>query len=42
MLARLGAYCRTRPLVFSLVPRSQAWCGVAKEKVAGVAASSAA
>jgi hypothetical protein len=24
----LGRYWRMRPLVFSLVPRSQAWCGV--------------
>jgi hypothetical protein len=28
-LANAG-YWRMRPLVFSLVPRSQAWCGVAK------------
>ena len=27
---RFGAYWRTSPLVFSLVPRSHAWCGVAK------------
>jgi hypothetical protein len=29
MLVRLGRYCRMRPLVFSFVPRSQAWCGIA-------------
>src|SRR5690606_7400698 len=30
MLVRLGRYCRMRPFVFSLVPRSHEWCGVAK------------
>ena len=39
MLARLGRYCRISPLVFSLVPRSHAWCGVAKYKRAAVARS---
>ena len=38
-LVLLGAYWRMRPLVFSLVPRSQEWCGVAKKKVTPVAAS---
>jgi len=30
MLVLLGRYWRIRPFVFSLVPRSQEWCGVAK------------
>ncbi len=29
-LVPLGGYRRKSPLVFSLVPRSQEWCGVAK------------
>ena len=37
MLCRLGRYWRIIPLVFSLVPRSQAWCGVAKQKRVSVA-----
>jgi hypothetical protein len=31
MLTCFGRYCRIRPLVFSLVPRFQEWCGVAKQ-----------
>jgi hypothetical protein len=34
MLTRLGTYGWTNPLVFSLAPRSQAWCGVAKKNAA--------
>jgi hypothetical protein len=40
MLDRFGTCCRTSPLVLSLVPRSQAWWGVAKWKGASSHASS--
>lgn len=30
MLIPFGKYCQINPLVFSLVPRSQEWCGLAK------------
>jgi|GEM_PF-3505288 len=39
MLWPFGRYWRMRPLVFSFVPCSQLWCGVAKQNFTGLTAS---